>query len=189
VPYRTDGSAAPRLHVRWPVINEPRVVPAAIPQTTEVNMNGSLPGRWLILGIAALLAAAIPIANAQTIREGRTAQDRRFVAGGIGLDQSEQMKATARDFPLSITVAAKSGAYLADSRIRIDDAQGKMVLDTQLNAPYLLVDLSPGKYSVEATVQGSKQQRSVDIAAGTPAKIVFSFDVPVDRAPEKAPAK
>ena len=152
-------------------------------------MNESLPGRWLILGIAAVFAAAIPIADAQTILEGRTAQDRRFIAGGIGLDQSEQMKAKARDFPLSITVAAKSGAYLADSRIRIDDAQGKMVLDTQLNAPYLLVDLIPGKYSVEATVQGTKQLRSVDIAASTPAKIVFSFDVPVDRVPVKGPTK
>jgi hypothetical protein len=152
-------------------------------------MNGSLPGRWLILGIAAALAAAAPLADAQSIVEGRTAQDRRFVAGGIGLDQSEQMKATARDFPLSITVAAKSGAYLADSHIRIDDARGKMVLDTQLNAPYLLVDLTPGKYSVEATLRGMKQQRNVDIAANARAKIVFSFDVPVDRVPEKAPSK
>ena len=152
-------------------------------------MNGSLPGRWLILGIAAALAAAAPPADAQSIVEGRTAQDRRFIAGGIGLDQSEQMKATARDFPLSITVAAKSGAYLADSHIRIDDARGKMVLDTQLNAPYLLVDLIPGKYSVEATLRGMKQQRNVDIAANAPAKIAFSFDVPVDRVPEKAPSK
>jgi hypothetical protein len=152
-------------------------------------MNRFLPGGWLILGIAAVFAVAMPFADAQTVTEGRTAQDRRFIAGGIGLDQSEQMKATARDFPLSITMAAKSGAYLADSRIRIDDAQGKLVLDTQLNAPYLLVDLSPGKYSVEATVQGMKQQRNVDIAASTPAKIVFSFDVPVDRVPEKGPTK
>lgn len=152
-------------------------------------MNGSLPGRCLILGIAAVFAVAIPIADAQTILEGRTAQDRRFIAGGIGLDQSEQMKAKARDFPLSITVASRSGAYLADSHIRIDDARGKVVLDTQLNAPYLLVDLSPGKYSVEATLRGMKQQRNVDIAANTPAKIVFSFDVPVDRVPEKGPTK
>lgn len=152
-------------------------------------MNRSLPVGWLILGFAAVCAVATPIADAQTVLEGRTTQDRRFIAGGIGLDQSEQMKATARDFPLSITVAAKSGAYLADSRIRIDDARGKTVLDMQLNAPYLLVDLSPGKYSVEATVQGTKQQRSVDIAANTPAKIGFSFDVPVDRVPEKAPTK
>jgi len=152
-------------------------------------MNGSLPGRWLGLGIAAALAAATPFADAQTILEGRTGQDRRFIAGGIGLDQSEQMKAAARDFPLSITVASKSGAYLADSHIRIDDARGKAVLDTQLNAPYLLVDLSPGKYSVEATVRGTKQQRNVDIAANAPAKMVFSFDVPVDRVPEKGPTK
>ena len=133
-------------------------------------MNRSLPGRWLILGIAALLAVATPFAEARSVVEGRTAQDRRFIAGGIGPDESEAMKASARDFPLSITVAAKSGAYLADSHIRIEDARGKPVLDMQLEAPYLLVDLSPGKYSVEATLQGKKQQRSVDIAAGTPAK-------------------
>jgi hypothetical protein len=34
-----------------------------------------------------------------------------------------------------------------------------------------------------------KQKRNVDIAANAPAKIVFSFDVPVDRLPEKAPTK
>lgn len=152
-------------------------------------MNELLPGKWLALGIAAALVAATPFADAQTILEGRTAQDRRFVAGGIGLDQSEQMKASARDFPLSITVASKSGAYLADSHVRIDDVRGKAVLDTQLNAPYLLVDLSPGKYSVEATVRGMKQQRNVDIVANAPAKIAFSFDVPVDRVPEKGPTK
>ena len=152
-------------------------------------MNGSLPGRLLILGIAAAFTVAAPFAAAQSVLEGRTAQDRRYIAGGIGLVESEQMKSAARDFPLSITVAAKSGAYLADSHIRIDDARGKMVLDMQLDAPYLLVDLAPGKYNVAATLQGMKQQRSVDIVANVPAKSVFSFDVPVDRVPEKTPNK
>jgi hypothetical protein len=147
-------------------------------------MNGFLPGRWLTVGIAAVLAAATPAADAQSVLEGRTAQDRRFIAGGIGLDQSEQMKARARDFALSITVVATSGAYLADTHITIDEARGQRVLDVQLTAPYLLVDLSAGKYSVEATLQGRKQQRSIEIAAGRPAKIVFTFDVPVDRVPE-----
>ena len=52
-----------------------------------------------------------------------------------------------------------------------------------------LVYLTSGKYNVEATLQGKKQQQSVDIAESTRAKIVFSFDVPVDRALEKAPNK
>lgn len=150
-------------------------------------MNGTLLSRLLILSIAVVFTVSTPYAAAQSVREGRTAQDRRYIAGGIGLDESEQMKASARDFLLSITVAAKSGAYLADSHIKIQDVQGRMVLDTQLDAPYLLVDLAPGKYNVEATLQGKKQQRTVDIAANTRAKIVFSFDVPVDRALGKAP--
>ena len=58
-------------------------------------------------------------------RKGRTAQDRRFIAGGIGFDESEQMKSMARDFTLSITVAEKSGAYLADSHVKIQDAREK----------------------------------------------------------------
>jgi hypothetical protein len=152
-----------------------------------MNMNGSLPGRFLILGAAVALSALTPYAAAQSVREGRTAQDRAFIAGGIGLDESEQMKAMARSFPLSITVAAKSGAYLADSHVTIQDARGQMVLDTQLGSPYLLVDLTPGNYSVEATLQGQKQQRRVNIAANTPAKIAFTFDVPVDQVLRKAP--
>jgi hypothetical protein len=152
-------------------------------------MNESLLGKLLVLCIAAAFTVSTPYAAAQPVQEGRTAQDRRFVAGGIGLDESEQMKSMSRDFTLSITVAAKSGAYLADSHLKIQDARGKTVLDTQLDTPYLLVDLASGKYNVEATLQGKKQQQSVDIAANMRAKVVFSFDVPVDGAFEKAPTK
>lgn len=149
-------------------------------------MYRTLPGRLLMVGAAVAIGVS-PYAAAQSVREGRTAQDRPFIAGGIGLDESEQMKSMARDFPLSITVAAKSGAYLADSHVKIQDARGQTVLDTQLDAPYLLVDLPPGKYNVEATIQGKKQQRSVEIAANGRAKVLFSFDVPVDQELGKAP--
>lgn len=146
-------------------------------------------GRLLVVGAAVALGAWMPYAAAQSVREGRTAQDRPFIAGGIGLDESEQMKSMARDFPLSITMAAKSGAYLSDSHIKIQDARGKMILDTQLDAPYLLVDLLPGKYNVEATLQGKKQQRSVEVAAIGRSKVLFSFDVPVDQELGSAPIK
>jgi len=140
-----------------------------------------------MMSIAASFTISTPYAAAESVQDGRTAQDRRFIAGGIGLDESEQMKSMARDFTLSITVAAKSGAYLADSHVTIHDVRGKIVLDTQLDAPYLLVDLAAGKYNIEATRQGKKQQQSVDIAEGRRAKIGFSFDVPVDRARENSP--
>ncbi len=143
-------------------------------------MKGSLLVKLLVLGTSVACTVSTPYAAPESVQEGQTAQNRRFIAGGIGLDESEQMKSIARDFPLSITVAAKSGAYLADSHVMIQDARGRMVLDTQLDAPYLLVDLGPGRYSVEATRQGKRQQQSVDIAANTRAKVVFTFDVSVD---------
>ena len=151
-------------------------------------MNRSMARRLLGFGMVAAMTAA-SFAAAEAVVEGRTAQDRRYIAGGIGLDESEQMKAAAHGFPLAITVASKSGAYLADSQIRIEDARGKAVLDTKLEAPYLLVDLAPGQYKVVATLQGQRQTRSVDIVAKVPAKVVFSFDVPVDRVPESTPLK
>lgn len=141
-------------------------------------MNRSLSGRLLALSFTALIAVMAPFAAAQSMIEGRTAQDRRFVAGGVGLDESEQMKAAAGDFPLSVVVATKSGAYLAGTHIRIEDAQGQTVLDTQLDSPYLLVDLARGKYRLEATHQAERQQQSVEIAGNTRARVVFSFDVP-----------
>jgi hypothetical protein len=146
-------------------------------------MNGCLLGRVLLLGIAVASSVSTPNAAAQSVREGRTAQDRRYIAGGIGLDESEQMKAMSRDFALSLTVAAKSCAYLADTQNKIRDATGRVVLDTQMDSPYLLVDLAPGKYSVEATFQGKSQRRNVDLSANLPTKIAFGFDVPTDREP------
>ena len=151
-------------------------------------MNRSIARRLLGFGMVAAMTAATSFA-AEAVVEGRTAQDRRYIAGGIGLDESEQMKAAAHGFPLAITVASKSGAYLADSQITIEDARGTAVLDTKLEAPYLLVDLAPGQYKVVATLKGQRQTRSVDIVAKVPAKVVFSFDVQVDRVPESTPTK
>jgi hypothetical protein len=138
----------------------------------------------LVGGLAAVFVSTLPVAFAQAPVEGRTAQDRRFLTGGVGLDESERMKTLASDFSLTVLVAASSGAYLADTRLMIRDAQGKAVLDAQISSPYLLVDLAAGRYDVQATHQGVTQQRRINVAENSRAKVVFSFDVPVDRAPK-----
>ena len=149
-------------------------------------MSTSFPRRLFAFGVAAALAASMPFAAAQLV-EGRTDQDRRFIAGGIGLEESEQMKIASQEFPLTVIVATNTGAYLADTHIAIEDLKGHPVLETQVDGPYLLVDLARGTYRVEATHEGQKQRRSVDIDAGTHARVVFSFDVPVDEPAGPAP--
>jgi hypothetical protein len=142
----------------------------------------------LLAGAAAVAAGFLPFAAAQSVKEGRTTQDRRFIIGGVGLDESERMKALAGEFALTVLVAAQSGAYLADTRVSIADAQGATVLDTQLTSPYLLVDLAAGRYDVQATYQGMTQRRRVTVADNARAKIAFTFPVPVDQSAKSTPS-
>ncbi|MDQ3215220.1 MAG: carboxypeptidase-like regulatory domain-containing protein, partial [Pseudomonadota bacterium] len=69
-------------------------------------------------------------------------------------------------------------------------ANGQKILDTQLNAPWLLVGLTPGAYTVSVAHPGAPiQQRKVLIAAGKRERIVIQLDVPADTAKNPAPAK
>ena len=145
-------------------------------------MRQALRRQWILGGLAAILASTLTASLAQThnLAEGKTAQDRRFITGGVGLEESEPMKAMANSFPLTIVLAATTGAYLADTHIAITDARGQRVLELQLNAPYLLVELNPGRYDIEANHKGMVQQRRVNIDANSRQRVVFTYNVPVD---------
>lgn len=143
--------------------------------------------RVLMLG-AILLTASLSVSA--DITEGRTTNDRAFVSGGIGLGEVEQLKQMADKFSLQLIVSSRSGAYLADMHGSIISANGQKILDTQLSAPWLLVDLVPGTYTVVVTHRGGPtQQRKVTIATGKREQIVMQFDVPADTAKNPAPSK
>ena len=152
-------------------------------------MTHRLRRQLLLGGMAAALASTLSTAFAQNLMEGRTAQDRRFVAGGVGLEESEPLKAMAPSFPLTIVVASPTGAYLADTHVTIQDARGQPVLDTQLYSPYLLVDLLPGRYDIEATHRGMHKSQRVATEANSRARVVFTFDVPVDHVSQSPVAR
>lgn len=137
---------------------------------------------------AALLVAAFP-ATAEII-EGRTANDRPFVSGGIGLGEVDQLKQIADKFSLQLIVSSRSGAYLADMQVTILSANGQKAFTGQLNAPWLLVDLTPGAYTVSVTHRdGPTQQRKVMITAGKREQMAIQMDVAADTAKNPAPGK
>lgn len=99
-----------------------------------------------------------------------------YVAGGIGLDESQEMSAAAAKWPLTLEFAARSGRgaeYLADVDVHILDAQGREVLATTADGPYLLARLSPGHYKVEATAEGDKLTQRVTVQKGRAARVAF----------------
>ncbi|HEY9271815.1 carboxypeptidase-like regulatory domain-containing protein [Achromobacter sp.] len=102
----------------------------------------------------------------------------QYISGGIGLDESEAMKAAAKDYPLALTFAAQRDGkadYVANVAVTISDAQGKSVLQTTAEGPYMLVKLPAGNYRISATYNGQAQQREVSVQNSGTARAVFEW--------------
>jgi hypothetical protein len=135
--------------------------------------------RWTLALVAIL---SLPAA---AMNDGRTAQDRPFVSGGVSQDELAELRGKQPFFSLSLLTAAKgSGAHLAGVRVRIVDAKGQAVLETEMDGPYLLVDLQPGKYQIEAVNEGETQKRTLTLRDGNTQRLVLYFKSDAEVSPD-----
>ena len=139
-----------------------------------------------LFGTAILLTS---FASSAAITEGRTANDRSYVSGGIGLEESERLKLMAEKYSLQLIVSSRTGAYLADTRVTITGTGGQKLLDSALDAPWLLVDLAPGNYKLVVAHAGQTQERNVTLTSSKREQLVVQFNVPADTAKNPQPAK
>ncbi len=139
-----------------------------------------------------LLSASFLLASltaSAAITEGRTANDRSYMSGGVGLEESERLKQMADKYSLQLVISSPSGAYLADTHVTITGPNGQKLLDLPLDAPWLLVDLAPGNYKLVVAHAGRTQERSVTLVPSKREQVVVQFDVPADTAKNPAPQK
>src|SRR5918993_2297440 len=132
-----------------------------------------------LVSVSFLLAS---LTASAAITEGRTANDRSYMSGGAGLEESDRLKQMADKYSLQVLISSRSGAYLADTHVTITGANGQKVLDLPLDAPWLLVDLMPGNYKVVVAHAGRTQERNVTVAPSKREQVVVQFDVPADTA-------
>lgn len=118
--------------------------------------------RWAYLAGAALSGLAISAAA----NDGRSATGSgqpELLTGGIGQASQQAMRQAAPQYGLGMTFATRSGQYVADVDVVIRDGQGRQVVDTTVDAPMMLVDLPPGRYTVQANYDGREQSRQVSV--------------------------
>ena len=53
-----------------------------------------------------------------------------------------------------------------------------------MDGPYLLVDLQPGKYQLEAINEGETQKRTLTLAQGRPQRMVIYFRSDAEVSPD-----
>jgi len=125
---------------------------------------------------------------AVAVTDGITSQGLRYVTGGITDDERDALLANSEPHGLKVvTVARPSGAYLAAARIVIADANGRQLLDTRLDGPFLQVELDPGRYTVDVEFERQSMMKEVAIARDVPRVLVFAFDADADSRPGAAP--
>lgn len=87
-----------------------------------------------------------------------------FVVGGIGTDARTEMNQLSPRYRLRVTNSTRAGELITDVRVRLRDANGRIVLDTVANGPILLADPLPGAYSLESEFEGQNQTRKLTIS-------------------------
>jgi hypothetical protein len=114
--------------------------------------------------VATLLLAGVALSSAAL--EVKATGEVRWVSGGVGTDERDEMIMALPDYNFRLLVAAeKSGAYLSGVQVVVRDAGGRAILDTPLEGPWLLSRLPPGRYEVTATYTGKPQTRTFTVPA------------------------
>ena len=136
--------------------------------------------------VVLVLLGAVLLAAAQAAVRDRTPEGIAFVEGGIGADEVSVLMAERPSHALSIRLAAqRSGAYLADVHLRIRDAAHRVVFERDVQAPWLFVDLPPGRYEIEGVHGANTQRRAVTVVAHGHREAVLHFPVEGQTAPHR----
>ena len=141
-----------------------------------------------LLWIAAATLAVGAVAAHAALVEGRTNEGHRYVVGGVGTEEVDALRQEAAAFSLQLITAARTGAYLSGTHVRITGPGNNVVLDTDIGGPWLLVDLPGGRYTVRATHSGTTVERRLMIEAGKTQRVVLHFDATVDNDGPTVPA-
>jgi len=121
-------------------------------------------------------------ADMEALPEAQTQNGITYLSGGVGLDESEAMKAAAKDYTLLITCSVQpTGQYLSDVKVSITDKSGSPVLETVIDGPMLLVQLAPGQYRISADNDGVTMNRTVDIGSVHPTRVNLSWPAGADQ--------
>lgn len=131
---------------------------------------------WSSVALAFAVALFGAGASAQT--GGAAKVD--YLSGGVSLDEREVLAGRGKEFNLKVVTAAeRSGAYLADVRMKVVDTRdAKVLLETTMDGPWFLAQLPPGKYVLEATFEGKTLTKTVAIGKEGQREAYFYWTVP-----------
>lgn len=99
----------------------------------------------------------------------------RYVTGGFGQTESTALREAIPQYRLSMVFSQASGAYVANIPVRIRGSGSAPTLEVTAEGPYLLIDLPPGRYRIQATHDGRELTRDVTVSSGRGQRVGFAW--------------
>ena len=97
-----------------------------------------------------------------------------YISGGVGQEESEAMLAKAKQWSVLLELSQLEngrGVWIFGAQIKITNIKQKVVFDALAQGPYMLINLEPGDYVLQAIYQGVEQKRTINIKPSQPQKI------------------
>lgn len=84
------------------------------------------------------------------------------ISGGVDLDEAERMKQAAGRYPLRVVFSVPGGNYAVPQEFTLMQGTQAMVKIPSAG-PWLLIDLPPGAYTLQARVEDRVFERAVTV--------------------------
>ena len=108
------------------------------------------------------------------IPDNQYSQGISYITGGVGEGETNAILAEAKQWPVLLEMSQIEngrGVWIFGATIKIVNNAKQVIFDAQADGPYMLINLVPGDYSIEASYQGVIQKRSISIKPDSVQKI------------------
>lgn len=131
-------------------------------------MKTSIRSLALIFGL--LLGSSVWAQIPQT----QSSQGVSYITGGVGEEESTAILAEAKQWPLLLELSQLEngrGVWIFGSQIKILNTKNAVIFDAKADGPYMLINLTAGDYTIQASYQGVEQKKAISIKSGAVQKI------------------
>jgi hypothetical protein len=143
------------------------------------------PSYKLVTLISLIFASHLAFANLPKTQTSVTGL--RYMTGGIGEDQVEEMQPYAKKFTLNLVFSEGVVGRLATNiNVNIYDEASNLTFRIVGSEPVLYVNLPAGTYTILANNNGNKLRQKITLEGSTNKKVVLNWkdfveeDVPLD---------
>ncbi len=125
------------------------------------------------LALATMLLAGAGPGFAQTADEAAPAL--RLECGGIGLEESQRMRAEVGMHALTLFFSTMEGGFVTDVATRVDDPLGDRRVEASCGPLGQLDVAEAGRYRITATYAGQTQEHWIDLSPGGGARLALRW--------------